>query len=223
MNSRPYDVTLQNLLINIIVNNKHLFANYCDRKIIYSKEFLYSQHLKLCFLHTCISSRKRNIILEVIWHSSIRTPSRALSNLFLTVLRCFFRSIDLISEYVYHDLDRVSLRSRKSMRQYRTIVGWCSIPRCISFAIRKATRMESDIIDADYRTRAFSSLIMVRSISSGSRPVWEFPLEFFGTTGHNTRGLRLLCNKCFSVAFFGEKILVLLYIVLKYIAYFILY
>lgn len=110
-------------------------------------------------------------------------------------------------------------------RQYRAIVGLYNIPHCISFAIRKATRMESDIIDADYRTRAFSSLIMARSVPSGSRPVWEFPLEFFGTTGHNAKGLPFVR---FSIAvfffsffflFWHGRISFIIYIVPKYIVY----
>lgn len=151
-----------------------------------------------CFLHFfCISSREKKQYprgrLTLLSKSSIMRAPSALSNLFLTLLRCSFWTIGLILKCVHHDPDRAFLRSRKSTCtrartcQYRAIVGRCNISRCISFAIRKATRMESDIIDADYRTRAFSSLIMVRSVPSGSRPVWEFPLEFFGTTGHNAR------------------------------------
>lgn len=159
----------------------------------------------LALFFVFIQPREETVLLEIVWHSSLRTPSRERSeNLFLTVLRCFFFS---------NDWPNFGMRSSRSCFseikeiecvrtcQYRAIVGLYNIPRCISFAIRKATRMESDIIDADYRTRAFSSLIMVRSVPSGSRPVWEFPLEFFGTTGHKDYALCAFLNRGFFFFF----------------------
>lgn len=129
------------------------------------------------------------------------------SNLFLTLLRCSFRSIDPMISRVASvhcrfwscafEIEKIDVREKPAY-----IVGVLSrdIPRCISFAIRKAARMESDIIHTDYCTRAVPSLLItVRFKLSGSLRTNRYerlPLEFFGI--YVPWEARALCIMSFS-------------------------
>lgn len=133
-----------------------------------------------------VSNRKRNTILEVVSYS-FKSSTIMPSNLFLTLLRCFLRSIDSISCAVL-DSSWFESRFRENQRLSRSQYCWlCDIPRRISFAIRKTARMESDIIGSDYRTRAFS-LFLLRFASSPEVNRYEkFPddLKFFEIYARN--------------------------------------